>query len=229
MLGFLKSFAVTPSELEEGHDRGHGVRRLVHRGVCPDSGKRHDRQTGPHHLPACALERRGTARGPDVLRHPQPGRNPLSRGIRGYVFKRLSQKVAEKGYTFFIGPELEYLLSSRTTRSADFLDTGGYFDARPLDMGSDLRRDTIFALQSMGIQVEYSHHEVAPSQHEIDLRYDEGLRMADKTMTYRLVVKEIARQHGVYATFMPKPIFGQERERHARPPVPFQGRKERLS
>jgi glutamine synthetase len=76
-------------------------------------------------------------------------------------------------------------------------------------MGSDLRRDTIFALQSMGIDVEYSHHEVAPSQHEIDLRYDEGQRMADKTVTYRVVIKEIARQHGVYATFMPKPIFGQ--------------------
>jgi glutamine synthetase len=76
-------------------------------------------------------------------------------------------------------------------------------------MGSNLRRETIFALQAMGIQVEYSHHEVAPSQHEIDLRYDEGLRMADKTLTYRIVVKEIANQHDVYATFMPKPIFGE--------------------
>jgi glutamine synthetase len=76
-------------------------------------------------------------------------------------------------------------------------------------LGSDLRRDTIFALQSIGIQVEYSHHEVAPSQHEIDLRYDEGLKMADKTQTYRVVVKEIARKHDAYATFMPKPIFGE--------------------
>jgi glutamine synthetase len=90
-----------------------------------------------------------------------------------------------------------------------FLDTGGYFDSRPLDLGGDLRRDTIFALQSMGIKVEYSHHEVAPSQHEIDLRYAEGLNMADMTMTYRLVVKEVARSKGAYATFMPKPIFGQ--------------------
>ncbi len=79
----------------------------------------------------------------------------------------------------------------------------------PLDMASDLRRETIFALQAMGIQVEYSHHEVAPSQHEIDLRYDDALRMSDKTMTYRIVVKEIARQNGHYATFMPKPIFGE--------------------
>jgi glutamine synthetase len=78
-----------------------------------------------------------------------------------------------------------------------------------LDLASDLRRDTIFMLQSMGIEVEYSHHEVAPSQHEIDLRFDEGLKMADKTMTYRVVVKEVARIQGCYATFMPKPIFGE--------------------
>ena len=76
-------------------------------------------------------------------------------------------------------------------------------------MGANLRRETIFALQSMDIRVEYSHHEVAPSQHEIDLRFDEGLKMADKTMTYRLIVKDVARQNGVYATFMPKPIFGE--------------------
>lgn len=91
----------------------------------------------------------------------------------------------------------------------EFLDLGGYFDLTPLDVASDLRRDTILALESMGIKVEYSHHEVAPSQHEIDLQYDEALRMADNAMTYRLTVKEIAMQHGVYATFMPKPVFGQ--------------------
>jgi glutamine synthetase len=116
--------------------------------------------------------------------------------------------VAEKGYTFYVGPELEYFYF-KDNCSTEVLDLAGYFDARPVDVGSNLRRDTIFALESMGIQVEYSHHEVAPSQHEIDLRYDEALRMADKTMTYRLVVKEIAKQHGCHATFMPKPIFGQ--------------------
>jgi len=125
-----------------------------------------------------------------------------------YVFKRLLKKVADQGYTFYVGPELEYFYF-KDNQGAETLDSGGYFDTRPLDVGSNLRRDTIFALQDIGIQVEYSHHEVAPSQHEIDLRYDEGLKMADKTMTYRVVVKEIARQHGVYATFMPKPIFGQ--------------------
>jgi glutamine synthetase len=125
-----------------------------------------------------------------------------------YIFKRLLKKVAEQGYTFYLGPELEYFYFKDNTRT-EIIDTGGYFDSRPLDMAGTLRRETIFALQDMGIQVEYSHHEVAPSQHEIDLRYDEGLKMADKTMTYRLVVKEIATQHGLYATFMPKPIFGE--------------------
>jgi len=86
---------------------------------------------------------------------------------------------------------------------------GGYFDGLPVDRATDLRRQTIFALQDMGIRVEYSHHEVAPSQHEIDLRYDEALTMADKVMTYRAAVKETARRNGVYATFMPKPIFGE--------------------
>jgi glutamine synthetase len=89
------------------------------------------------------------------------------------------------------------------------LDRGGYFDLTPLDVATDLRRETVLTLEAMGIHVEYSHHEVAPSQHEIDLRYTDALTMADNAMTYRLVVKEIALKHGVYATFMPKPIFGQ--------------------
>ncbi len=93
--------------------------------------------------------------------------------------------------------------------SPQTLDQGGYFDLTPLDVASDLRRQTVLTLEEMGIGVEYSHHEVAPSQHEIDLRYTDALTMADNAMTYRLVVKEVAMKHGVYATFMPKPIFGQ--------------------
>jgi glutamine synthetase len=140
----------------------------------------------------------------DIL---QPDGTPYP-GDPRYAFKRLLAKAKEKGYTFLVGPELEYFYF-QDNMETKFLDTGGYFDSRPLDLGGDLRRDTIFALQSMGIKVEYSHHEVAPSQHEIDLRYAEGLNMADMTMTYRLVVKEVARSKGAYATFMPKPIFGQ--------------------
>src|ERR671934_549742 len=89
------------------------------------------------------------------------------------------------------------------------LDKGGYFALTTLDAASDLRRDTVNALKRVGIPVEYTHHEVGPSQHEIDMRYAEGLRMSDNAMTYRIVVKEIANQHGAYATFMPKPLFGE--------------------
>mgnify|MGYP001586212059 FL=1 len=111
------------------------------------------------------------------------------------------------GFTYNVGPELEYFYFANS-KKPEPLDNGGYFDLVPLDVAQDLRRDTIFTLQALGINVEYSHHEVAASQHEIDLRYTDALTMADNVMTYRLVVKEIARQHGVYATFMPKPIFG---------------------
>ena len=207
VLGFLKSFAVTPSELEEGLVEGMGFDGSSIEGFArieeSDMIAKPDPET--FQLVPWRGEERPVARMfCDIL---NPDGTPYE-GDPRYVFKRLLGKVAEKGYRFFIGPELEYFYF-KDNRCTDFLDTGGYFDARPLDMASDLRRETIFALQSMGIQVEYSHHEVAPSQHEIDLRYDEGLRMADKTMTYRLVVKEIARKNGVYATFMPKPVFGQ--------------------
>jgi glutamine synthetase len=107
-----------------------------------------------------------------------------------------------------VGPELEFFYFA-DDQSTDILDKGGYFDLTPLDVASDLRRDTVLTLENMGIPVEYSHHEVAPSQHEIDLRYCDALSMADNVMTYRLVVKEVAYANGVYATFMPKPIEGQ--------------------
>jgi glutamine synthetase len=104
---------------------------------------------------------------------------------------------------------LEYFYFKASDGKPEGLDKGGYFDLTPLDVATELRRETILTLEAMGIHVEYSHHEVAPSQHEIDLRYADALTMADNAMTYRLVVKEIALKHGVYATFMPKPIFGQ--------------------
>ncbi|HWQ29268.1 MAG TPA: glutamine synthetase, partial [Dehalococcoidia bacterium] len=122
-----------------------------------------------------------------------------------YVLKRNLKKAADLGYTFYVGPELEFFYF-KSSEKPEALDQGGYFDLTPLDVASDLRRQTVLTLEAMGIGVEYSHHEVAPSQHEIDLRYTDALTMADAAMTYRLVVKEVAMAHGVYATFMPKPI-----------------------
>ncbi len=124
------------------------------------------------------------------------------------ALKRNLEKIKKKGYTFYLGPELEFFYF-KDDKGTEVLDKGGYFDLTTLDAASDLRRDTVLTLEAMGIHVEYSHHEVADSQHEIDLRYAEALAMADNVMTYRVAVKEVATNHGCYATFMPKPIHGQ--------------------
>jgi glutamine synthetase len=134
----------------------------------------------------------------------QPDGAPFE-GDPRYVLRRQLKRAADLGFTFYVGPELEYFYF-KDSESTQPLDQGGYFDLTPLDVASDLRRDTVLSLEAMGIPVETSHHEVAPSQHEIDLRYTDALTMADSCMTYRLVVKEIAMLKGVYATFMPKPI-----------------------
>ncbi len=124
-----------------------------------------------------------------------------------YILKRNLEMARELGFTaFMVGPEMEYFYF-KDSKSPEVLDRGGYFDLIPRDEAIDLRRQTVLALESMGIEVEYTHHEVAPSQHEIDIRYADALRMADIVMTLRLTVKEIARVNGFYATFMPKPIL----------------------
>jgi len=204
VLGFLKSFSVTSSELEEGLTEGMGFDGSSVEGFARIEESDMIAKPDPTTLQLIPWRNddKPVARlFCDIL---NPDGTPYA-GDPRYVFKRLLKKVKDQGYTFYIGPELEFFYFHDDTEPK-ILDKGGYFDSRPIDMGSSLKRETIFALQAMGIQVEYSHHEVAPSQHEIDLRYDEGLLMADKTMTYRIVVKEIARQHGRYATFMPKPI-----------------------
>jgi glutamine synthetase len=136
----------------------------------------------------------------------EPDGSPY-KGDPRYIFKLNLEKAKKKGFTLYLGPELEYFYF-KTNKGTETLDEGGYFDY-PLDAAEDLRRDTIMALESMDIKVEYSHHEVAHSQHEIDLRYTDALTMADTVMTHRIAVKEIAKQYNVYATFMPKPIYGQ--------------------
>jgi len=124
-----------------------------------------------------------------------------------YVLKQNLRRAAEVGYTYYVAPEMEYFYF-HSSDATEPLDKGGYFDLTPLDVATDLRRQTVLALEDMGIAVESSHHEGAISQHEIDLRYTDGLTMADNVMAYRLVVKEVALRNGVYATFMPKPIYG---------------------
>jgi glutamine synthetase len=207
VLGILKSFAVTPSELEEGLEEGMGFDGSSIEGFARIEESDMIAMPEPSSfqlLPWRPQDRPVGRMFCDIL---NPDGSPYE-GDSRYVLKRMQKKLADKGYIPYIGPELEFFcFESHDTPK--LLDKGGYFDNRPLDMGSDLRRDIIFALQDMAIQVEYSHHEVAPSQHEIDLKFDEALAMADKTMTYRITVKEIARSRNLYATFMPKPIFGE--------------------
>ncbi len=209
VLGFLKSFTITPRELEGAFAEGMGFDGSSIEGFArieeSDVIAKPDADTFAL-LPWRANE--GTKVGRmfcDIL---EPDGSP-HKGDPRYTLKQNLKKAAEMGFDFYVGPELEYFYFKDSSSDPKILDHGGYFDQTPLDVASNMRRDTILTMEEMGIKVEYSHHEVAPSQHEIDLRYTEALSMADAAMTYRLVVKEIALMHGVYATFMPKPLFGQ--------------------
>ena len=128
-----------------------------------------------------------------------------------YVLQRAIAKAADQGYTFKVGPECEFFLFQSDENGLPTTITyeqAGYFDLGPMDFGENARRDMVMTLEDMGFVVEASHHEVAPSQHEIDIQYDEALATADNIMTFKLAVKSIAKQHGLHATFMPKPVYG---------------------
>jgi glutamine synthetase len=219
ILGILKSFAITVEELEGALEEGMGFDGSSIEGFArideSDMVAMPDPDTWQL-LPWTPPEHRATARMfCDVL---MPGGQPFE-GDPRYVLKRNLKRAADLGYTYYVGPELEYFYfkqgSDPETNTSDpnkytteFLDSGGYFDLTTRDAAIELRRDTVIQLEKMGIGVEYAHHEVAESQHEIDMRYTDALTMADSVMTYRLVVKEVALKNGVYATFMPKPVFG---------------------
>jgi glutamine synthetase len=207
ILGMLKSFAITVEELEGALEEGMGFDGSSIEGFArideSDMVAMPDPDTFQI-LPWRPREHNAVARMfCDILK---PGGEPFD-GDPRYVLKKNLKKAADLGYTYYVGPELEYFYF-RDSKSTEFLDAGGYFDLTPLDAATDMRRETVLTLEQMGIGVEYSHHEVAPSQHEIDMRYTDALTMADSVMTYRLVVKQVAINHGVYATFMPKPVFG---------------------
>ncbi len=208
VLGFLKSFAITQDELEISIYEGQGFDGSSIQGFARIDESDMVAMPNPttfRILPWRNREESAVARMfCDVL---NPEGTPYV-GDPRHVLKRNLKKAADLGYNFYVGPELEYFYF-KNAEGTETLDHGGYFDLTPLDVASDLRRDTVLTLQAMGIDVEYSHHEVGPSQHEIDLRYTDALTMADNAMTYRLVVKEVALKHNVYATFMPKPLSGE--------------------
>ncbi len=209
VLGFLKSFSITVDELESAFEHGMGFDGSSIEGFArieeSDMLAMPDPKTFTI-VPWRSDEEASVARMfCDILR---TDGTPYE-GDSRWALKRNLKRAADHGYTYYVGPELEYFYFKSPEGKPVPLDAGGYFDLTPLDVASDLRRKTIILLEKMGIKVEYSHHEVAPSQHEIDLRYNDAISMADAAMTYRLVVKEVAMTQGIYATFMPKPIFGQ--------------------
>ena len=208
ILGFLKSFAITVGELEGALEEGMGFDGSSIEGFARIDESDMIAYPDPSTfvvLPWRANEGYGVARMFCDIR--MPDGSPFV-GDPRFVLKRNLKEATDLGYTYYVGPELEYFYF-KNAQGTEPLDRGGYFDLTPLDLASDLRRDTVIALEKLGIAVEYSHHEVAPSQHEIDLKYCDAFTMADNAMTYRLVVKEVAMQHGVHATFMPKPMFGE--------------------
>jgi len=204
VLGKLKSFSITPRELDGAFKEGMGFDGSSIEGFArifeSDLIAKPDPSTFA--IMPWRPEEEGSARMLcDVL---NPDGTPYE-GDPRYILKRNLEVLKKQGLNYFVGPELEYFYF-KSDVSPEIIDEGGYFDTVPLDLARDLRRETILILEKMGIKVEYSHHEVAPSQHEIDLRYQEALAMADYVMTYKVVVKQVAHAHGLYASFMPKPI-----------------------
>ncbi|KAA3640448.1 MAG: glutamine synthetase [Armatimonadetes bacterium] len=203
--GFLKSFAITPAELELALDEGVSF-----------DGSSIDGFSRSHEA--------------DMLAKPDPttfqilpwksGEDAVARmfcdivtpdgdafpGDPRHVLRRNLEQAAELGYSFYVAPEIEYFYFADSSPEPQVLDRGGYFDLTPLDVAQQYRRSTITMLEQLGIPVAFSHHEVSPSQHELDLRHTDALTMADNITTTRLTVKEIALEHGIYATFMPKPL-----------------------
>jgi glutamine synthetase len=204
VLGFLKSFAVTAEELEGAFDEGIGFDGSAIEGFArvqeSDMLARPDAGTFQIMPPREGSEGGVARMFCDIY---TPDGRPFW-GDPRFVLRRNLERAAERGFTFYVHPEMEFFLF-RSIDDPSPIDAGGYFDLTPQDVTQELRRDTIAVLEQMGIPVEFSHHEVAPSQHEIDLRHADALTMADSVMTFRLVVKEMASTAGMYATFMPKP------------------------
>ena len=204
ILGALKGFAITAQELEEALEQGVGFDGSSIEGFARIDESDMVAMPDPTTFRILPWRPRQNAVARmfcDIL---TPQWQPFEGDPRN-VLKRTLERAASKGYTYYVGPELEYFYF-RNSEGTDVLDEGGYFDQTPLDLATELRRETVLTLEEMGIAVEFSHHEAATSQHEIDLRYSDALTMADNVMTQRLVIKEVAMRNGLYATFMPKPI-----------------------
>ena len=206
--GHLKSFAITPAELEDALDDGMGFDGSSITGFNAIEESDMVAIPDPETFQLMPWKQGETKVARMICDVVTPDGMPYE-GDPRYVLRRALERMEALGFdTFNVGPELEYFLF-KTNEGTQTLDEGGYFAMTTMDAATELRSETIRSLEGMGIPIEYSHHEVGPSQHEIDMRYAGALDMADYVLTYRLIVKEIAAKNGVYATFMPKPIFGE--------------------
>ncbi len=204
VLGFLKSVAISPAELEIAFEEG-----MTFDGSSIDGYARiqeADMLAKPDPSTFAVLPWRTEEQVARMFCDIYTPDGEAFRGDPRVVLKRNLERASEMGFTFYAAPELEFFYFEDSGPNPQVLDHGGYFDLTPLDVAQEYRRKTINALEHLGIPVEHSHHEVAPSQHEIIARYTDALSMADNIMTSRLTVKEVALQHGIYATFMPKPL-----------------------
>ena len=204
ILGSLKGFAITVEELEDSLIRGVGFDGSSVEGFARIDESDMVAMPDPttfRILPWRPLQNAVARMFCDVL-------TPDDTAFEGdprYVLKQMVARATALGYTYYVGPELEYFYF-KDPKTPEGLDQAGYFDQIPGELASDLRRESVLMLSEMGIPVKYSHHEVAPSQHEIDLQYTDALTMADNVMTSKMVIKEVAAKHGVHASFMPKPV-----------------------
>ncbi len=207
VLGSLKSFAITPAELETALEEGMTFDGSAIQGYS--RVQESDMLAMPDPSTFEIVPWRGedapVARMFCDIKH--LSEEPFE-GDPRYVLKRNLERARDKGFTFYTAPEMEFFIFESADTPPVPLDHAGFFDLSELDMVSELRRQTIVTLEAMGIPVEYSFHELGPSQHEIDLRYTDALTMSDNVMTFRQVVKQVATELGCYATFMPKPIEG---------------------
>jgi glutamine synthetase len=202
--GFLKSVSISPAELEVAFEEG-----MTFDGSSIDGYARiqeADMLAKPDPSTFAILPWRPEEQLARMFCYIYTPEGEAFSGDPRVVLKRNLDSASELGYTFYAAPELEYFYFADSGPEPKVLDRGGYFDLTPLDGAQEYRRKTINALEQIGIPIEHSHHEVAPSQHEIIVRYTDALTMADNIMTSRLTVKEIALQSGIYATFMPKPL-----------------------
>jgi glutamine synthetase len=209
ILGFLKSFAITPADLEAAFTEGVRFDGSAIDGFSRN--KEADMLARPDARTFQILPwRPGDAGVARIFCDVEtPSGEPFA-GDPRWVLKQNLERAHELGFSFYVGPEVEYFYFRDAGTSPEVLDRGGYFDLTPMDVAQEYRRTTIMALEQLGISVASSHHEVSPSQHELDLRHTDALRMADNLITTRLAVKEVALEHGIYATFMPKPLEGYD-------------------